>query len=273
MITNVFGFIFRPVVLKYIDMNAIGLEQLKKIKLSCNVLKIIACVSMFVDHIGSGIIHNYLKIRGMELAPSAYTTLQNTYECCKGFGRLAFPIFAFFLVEGFLRTRNVKKYAIRLGIFALISEIPFDYGMFGSFFYMEHQNVILSLFIALIMLIVIRYLEGNVLGLSNTVKYLALICTVIAFADIAYLLKTDYTWKCMLLTAVLYFFRSAGPFRLIAGAASMCWEKYAPASFVLLYFYDPEQKPRFKYAFYVFYPLHLIIIGIIARLLIYGSLL
>ncbi len=254
-------------------MNTIGLEQLKKIKLSCNVLKLIACILMFIDHIGSGIIHNYLKIRGMELSPSTYTTLQSAYEWCKGFGRLAFPIFAFFLVEGFQRTRNVKKYALRLGIFALISEIPFDYGMFGSFVYNEHQNVILSFFIALIMLIVIRYLEGNVLGLSLPVKYLAIACTVIAFSDIAYLLNTDYTWKCMLLTAVLYFFRSTGPFRLVAGAASMCWEKYAPASFLLLYFYDPEQKPRFKYAFYVFYPLHLIIIGIIARLLIYGSLL
>ncbi len=249
-------------------MSAIKTEHLNKFKLSCNSLKIIACVLMFIDHVGYGLIHNYLKARGMDLMPVVYTNLQDAYEFCKGVGRLAFPIFCFFLVEGFLKTSNVKKYALRLGIFALVSEVCFDLGLFGEAFHFDHQNVILSFFLALIMLIVIRYLENNVLGLSEFVRQLAIICTVAAFADIAFLLKTDYSWKCMLLAAVLYCFRNTGIFRLVAGAAVMSWEKYAPISFLLLYFYDPAQKPRFKYAFYIFYPLHLLLIGLAAKLLI-----
>ncbi len=226
---------------------------------------------MFIDHTGYGLVHNYLKVHNMDLSPQIYTNLQNAYEVCKSVGRIAFPIFCFFLVEGFMRTRNVKMYAVRLFVFAILSEIPFDFGLFGinnELFYHDHQNVIMSFFIALIMLILIRYLENNVLGLSVVVKYLAIICAVIGFADIAYLLKTDYSWKCMMLTAIIYLFRSTGAFKLVAGAAAISWEKYAPISFALLYFYDPGKKPKYKYAFYVFYPLHLILIGLLAKIII-----
>ncbi len=258
-------------MLKYSDMDAIKQENLKSIKLSCNALKFIACVAMFIDHTGYGIIHNYLKVHSMDLTPQAYTNLQNVFEVCKGIGRIAFPIFCFFLVEGFMRTHNIKKYALRLFIFAIVSELPFDFGLFGfgrELLNHDHQNVIMSFFIALIMLVLIRYLENNVLGLSAAVKYLAIICAVIGFADIAYLLKTDYSWKCMMLVAILYMFRSTSAFRLVAGAAAISWEKFAPISFALLYFYDPDQKPRHKYAFYVFYPLHLILIGALAQIII-----
>ena len=238
------------------------------IRLSCNVIKFIACVFMFIDHLGYGVIHNYMIAHAMDIAPDLYKTLNTVYTVMRGVGRLAFPIFCFFLVEGFLKTHNVRKYAIRLGIFAILSEVPFDLGLFGQVWYKDHQNVLITFFIALIMLCVIRFLETNVLGLSPFVVDLAKICAVIAFADIAYLLKTDYSWKCMLLAAILYFTRSFGYFRLIAGAASMCWEKYAPASFLLLYFYDPDIKPRYKYAFYVFYPLNFLIIYVIAKLVI-----
>ena len=232
------------------------------------MLKIIACVIMAVDHFGYGIFHNYMKVHTMDLLPEAYTNLNRAYETCHGIGRLAFPIFCFFIVEGFIRTRNVYKYALRLAIFAIISELPFDLGLYGTMFYWKHQNIILTFFIAIVMLMVLRFTENNVSGLSSFVVYLTYVCAVIGFADLAYLLKADYSWKCMLLVAVLYLARNEGPFRLIAGAASVAWEKYAPTSFILLYFYDPDIRPRFKYAFYVFYPLHLTVIYLIGLLVI-----
>ena len=238
------------------------------IRLSCNVLKIIACVIMAVDHVGYGILHNYMKAHAMDLLPDTYTSLNRAYDICHGIGRLAFPIFCFFIVEGFIRTGNVYKYALRLAIFAVISEVPFDLGLYGKVFYWKHQNIILTFFIAIVMLMVLRYIENNVSGFSAPVIYLTYVCAIIGFSDAAYLLGADYSWKCMLLIAVLYLARSTGPFRLIAGAAVVAWEKYAPASFVLLYFYDPDIRPRFKYAFYVFYPLHLLVIYLIAFLII-----
>ncbi|MBR6159494.1 MAG: hypothetical protein IKQ40_04255 [Lachnospiraceae bacterium] len=245
-----------------------GKTPFNNIRLSCNALKIIACISMLIDHTSYGILHNYMLVHSTELGPAEFSRLQTIYEIGQGIGRIAFPIFCFFLVEGFMRTRSVKKYAIRLAVFALISELPFDLGLFGLVMKNDHQNIILSFFIALMMLSVIRYFENNTLALSPFVRWLAIICTIIAFSDIAVVLHTDYSWKCMLLAAVLYFTRSDRPVRLVAGAAAVSWEKYAPISFLLLCFYDPDVRPRFKYAFYVFYPLHLIIIYFIAKLII-----
>ena len=244
------------------------LKPLSDIHLSCNVLKLFACIVMLIDHVAFGIIHNYMIAHAMDILPETYTKLQNVYNVLDGVGRLAFPIFAFFLVEGFVRTRSVTKYAIRLGIFAVISEIPFDLGLFGKMFKWDHQNIILTFFIALLMLVVIKYLDENISGLSRPVIWLAIVCTVIAFSDVSSLIYCDYSWKCMLLTSVLYILRSTGAFRLIAGAASVSMGKYAPISFLLLYFYDPAIRPKYKYAFYVFYPLHLIIIYFIARMII-----
>ena len=255
-------------MLKYVGMDT-GNNLLKlNIRLSCNVLKTLACIFMFIDHIGYGVVHNYLIKHAMDIDPARYTTLNNVYEVCKGIGRLAFPIFCFFIVEGFIRTHDVKKYLLRLGIFAAISEVPFDLGLFGSLWKDDHQNILITFFIAILMLLCIRYIEQNVLGLSVAVVWFVKICAIIAFSDLAFVLHTDYSWKCMLLAAVLYFMRSAGPVSLICGAAATSWEKYAPISFVLLYFYDPSIRPRFKYAFYAFYPLNFVIVWLIAKLVI-----
>lgn len=249
-------------------MDTNSLTAGKKLRLSCNVLKLIACILMFIDHFGYGVFHNYMIAHAMDILPDEYKTLNTVYEICRGIGRLAFPIFCFFIVEGFLRTHNIVKYIARLAVFAVLSEIPFDLGLYGVPFRWEHQNVILTFLIALIMLCVIKYLENNIWGVSSFLVKFTCICAVIAFADAAYLLNTDYSWKCMLLAAVLYFARNTGPFRYLAGAVATCWEKYGPISFLLLYFYDPEVRPKHKYAFYLFYPLHLMLIYLVARLII-----
>ena len=90
------------------------LDDIKKQKsniriFSSNALKIIACVSMLIDHIGIVFVDNNLFMRAV--------------------GRLAFPIFAFLLVQGLLHTSDVRRYLLRLSIFAVVSEIPFDLAM------------------------------------------------------------------------------------------------------------------------------------------------
>ncbi|MCR5590131.1 MAG: conjugal transfer protein TraX [Lachnospiraceae bacterium] len=249
-------------------MNTKNTLPIKNIKLSCNVLKFTACIFMFIDHIGYGVIHRYMITHSMDILPESYKTLNTVYEICRGIGRLAFPIFCFFLVEGFFRTRNIVKYAARLLLLSLISEVPFDLGLYGNVFNWEHQNVIITFFIALLMLQTLKLINDNRASLSKPVVYLSYICAVIAFSDAAYLAKSDYSWKCMLLAAVLYFTRGTGAFSMLAGAVSTCWEKYASASFILLYFYDPEKRPRFKYAFYLFYPLNFLLVYLIAYLII-----
>lgn len=75
-------------------------------RLDGTVLKLIACLSMFIDHLGAVCFSGMMGFRII--------------------GRLAFPIYCFLLVEGAVHTRNMKKYILRMGIFALISEVPFD---------------------------------------------------------------------------------------------------------------------------------------------------
>lgn len=105
--------------------------------ISGSTLKMIAIVTMLIDHIGAAVLARLLMVNGLgELDQtntdaimqwlSANGALYWMYTVMRMIGRVAFPIFCFLLVEGFLHTHDVKKYAMRLGLFALLSEIPFD---------------------------------------------------------------------------------------------------------------------------------------------------
>lgn len=239
-----------------------------RIRLSSDTLKIFALIIMLIDHADYGLLHLYLANNAFTIDPNLYTKLNNVYQYGRNVGRLAFPIFAFLLVEGFFHTRNVWKYAGRLAVFALVSELPFDYGLYQEIFHDDHQNVMLSLLIGLLTMIALDYIK-KLPGYSDALQAVLFICVSVAAMDIAQLTHCDYGWKGPLLVIVLYFLHEVHPFRLIAGAAAICWEKFAPISFLILYFYDVTKKPskKLKYFFYIAYPAHLILIYFIGRLL------
>ena len=68
-------------------------------------------------------------------------------------GRIAFPIFAFQIAEGFARTHDRKRYLLRMLAFAAISEVPFDLFYGGTVFYPFHQNVMLTFVLAILLLL------------------------------------------------------------------------------------------------------------------------
>lgn len=125
-----------------------------------NQLKLIAVVSMLVDHmaylfIGVGMLTPALQAG--EEVPALFLL----YRVLRAIGRMAFPVFCFLLVEGFLHTKSRRRYAIRLGIFSLISEIPFDLLTSGTRLFVDwsSQNVMITLFLGLLMMEVLERLD------------------------------------------------------------------------------------------------------------------
>lgn len=236
------------------------------IRLTGDTLKFIAAFCMLIDHASFGILHYYLSVRYMDILPHTYTILNNIFEACRGIGRIAFPIFAFFLVEGYIHTGNLKKYIGRMFLFALISEIPFDLGNYHKVIYIDHQNVLFTFFFGLITLYIIDYINDKIIGLSQTEKILCIICNIAAFCELTNLLHTDYSFKGIILISILYLLRTNKPLKLLSGAAIFSYAKFAPIAFLLLYLHDSSQKPRFKYFFYLFYPAHLILIYLVGSL-------
>ena len=125
-----------------------------------NQLKLIAVVSMLIDHmaylfIGVGMLTPALQ------AGEEFSALFLLYRVLRAIGRTAFPVFCFLLVEGFLHTKSRRRYAIRLGIFSLISEIPFDLLISGTRLFVDwsSQNVMITLFLGLLMMEVLERLD------------------------------------------------------------------------------------------------------------------
>lgn len=238
---------------------------MKSIKcLSGNQLKMIAVISMLIDHTAVVFIENRI-LRGS----SPYQT--GTAEAMAYFagwrqidmvmrciGRLAFPIFCYLIVEGFLHTRDVRRYGARLLAFAFLSEIPFDLAVFDRWFYPNYQNVYVTLFLGLLALIRLKkfQLEGSLWKQALTV---AVCCCG------AVLLKSDYGAFGVFFVVLLYLLHGQVRQQTILGAIALAWEVTAPLAMIPIRMYDGTRgKRNWKWFFYAFYPSHLLILYLLA---------
>lgn len=215
-------------------------------------IKIIACVSMFLDHV------KYL------LGESNFVT--------QYLGRLAFPLFMFVMVEGYCHTRDVKKYLIRLGIAALISQIPYQLfvnnliGVEGI-----KINVIATFFVTMICLLIWDKAFSKV--------YSAILILVIGF--LAQLLNFEYGIFAILLGMLFYICREKKILKniifliMIAVYYYLIFLKFSPGYFTYLIctalvlipigLYNGKKGIGLKYFFYLFYPAHMIIFLLISN--------
>ena len=224
-----------------------------------STLKWAAIILMAIDHIGAGILENFvLNIWGRSPMGYHFAEQWETIFAVDGvlrmIGRPAFPIFCFLLVEGFCHTHDVKKYAVRLGIFALVSEIPFDLALWNQVPHWQYQNVFFTLLIGLLaMLAVRRY------GTNTALKVLILA----AGAVLAEFLHTDYGAFGVLFIGILYLLRDNRKWQCIVGAACCLWELTAPLAFLLIWRYNGERGRQPRWLFYWFYPAHLLLYYVI----------
>ena len=226
--------------------NFIYYNRLRQFGLSSTALKIIALVIMVIDHIGC-----------------VFMTASPYYMDIRTIGRISFPIYCFLIAEGMFYTRDIRKYAWRLGAFALISEIPYDLAFYGTPFYWHHQNVFITLFLAVFVIAVSREFSRYALDWCSYVAVAAiLIIAEFSYADygavgvfliLLFYYMRDDKWRCFLSVSLLMLIAWWGGIQ-IYGAFAM--------SFLLLY-NGKKGAGINKYVFYGFYPVHLIILWLV----------
>lgn len=244
--------------------------------ISGSTLKMIAIITMLIDHIGAGVLGRYLILSWSQAGNSGdilvdlSDSLQLAYMIMRWIGRLAFPIFCFLLVEGFEHTGNVRKYVLRLACFCLISEIPFDLLFSGTVLEFGYQNVFFTLLIGMLVMWGYRYVEEKAANsLIRVLGYLILLGGGMALAEF---LRTDYGATGVLCIMVLYIFRKNRTFQIITGFVAFMWEVPASLAFLPIGLYNGTRGWKMKYFFYIFYPAHLLILYGICCLLGMGGI-
>ena len=229
--------------------------KIKEKGISADTLKWIAMITMFIDHVGAVVLE---QIPQFEL-PAVNTA----YYIMRYIGRLAFPIYCFLLVEGYIHTKNPMRYFRDLMIFGAISEIPFEI-CFMTEVGTGFHNVYWTLAFGLGVMMALDYAKKKY---TNTTWMNLLIMIVGAYA--AEWLGCDYGAIGILLIYILYRTRDDRTKQSIFGGIAMLYEITGPLAFVLTFFYNGERKiKKYKYAFYAFYPVHLILLYLIRLLFV-----
>lgn len=249
-------------------------------RFSAEQLKKIALVSMVIDHAAVGLIEQ------SELASGAAWSLCGT--AMRLVGRVAFPLFAFMIAEGAAHTRDRKKYALRLLLLAVISEIPFNLVAGRTWFFPADQNTVFTLLLGLLAIWAGDLICGTVTGFGRGdrgktgnsggrpeaerrwipvgyERYIRVLAAV-PFGLAAYVLRTDYDLLGVMLIVILYTLRAEPQLRtMICGTLLLCMymNLYGVAACVAIFLinrYNGEKGGGSGKIFYAFYPLHLLVI-------------
>ena len=237
---------------------------MKKI-INNNTLKIIAMILMLLDHLWGTIIPG-----------NQWMTL---------IGRMAFPIFAFLIVEGFFHTSDLKKYMKRLFIFGLISEIPFNLIYTGSIIFPFHQNVMFTLLLGLLIINEIDKLKNTKEIKKKIIPilkiFLFLLISIIGFVDygvtgvltivVFYLFRGfKLAWIGQLISLILlyivFFEGQSVILNIFNHEYFLPLQSIGVLSLIFIWLYNGEKGKNnkiIKYLFYSFYPVHMLVIYLI----------
>ena len=177
-------------------------------------------------------------------------------------GRIAFPIFAFLLVEGFFRTSDRRRYFLRLCVFAVLSEYVFDRALYPG-----HPSFRCSVYVTLALGFLVMWAVQKIRetgrfapgGAADSAVFAAIAAAGALSGQ--YVFKCDYRWGGVLLIALLYYFRDYRDAALASGYADLIVfsgsELWSFPGFLLCRWYNGIRGNQHKYLYYLFYPLHL----------------
>lgn len=241
--------------------------QTTKKGISGSTLKLIAVITMLIDHIGATVVMRMMLAKGNGVLTQQWITENSGmyffYFALRSIGRIAFPIFCFLMVEGLQKTHNKWKYVGRMLLFSVISEVPFDLALSSNAFYPDYQNVFFTLTLGLLAMIVgdgIEKIEMPCGNVGRVLHFFLLALDTAGFALAAELMHTDYGAIGIVCIMVLYLFRKQKISQLVAGCVIFAWEVPAPVAFLPIAFYNGQRGWKLKYFFYLFYPVHLLIL-------------
>lgn len=228
-------------------------EKLKKIQvLNGAQLKYIAFLSMLIDHVNNSLITPFLDGKGFLLH------ISNLFSIL---GRIAFPLFIFFVVEGFFKTRDRKKYFLTLLIFGFIAEVPFDIFTSKTIYQPNWNNIMFTLALSLLTIWIIDSIKKKFK--NKVLWYIVSIIIVGVFGFIAMALSLDYDYHAIVIAYIYYIFYDKPLLGAGLGYLSVLKELYSFLGFGMTLTYNGERGKQYKWLNYLFYPVHMLILGLI----------
>lgn len=224
------------------------------------------------------------------LCDHLWATVLSQYAWLTWVGRLAYPIFAFMLVEGYFHTHNLKKYMGRLLFWAILSELPFNLMYGGSLIYPFHQNVLWTFLLGLLCIIVIEKIRKKGKPLLTIITFLL---SAAAFYVLGFLTMADYFGYGIWMVLVFYLFRGRKWWCLLGQFIGLYWvnvmligglsvpvqifgheifivqQSMACLALIPIWLYKEKQGAYNKIiqtGFYAFYPVHMLILSLAALL-------
>ncbi len=216
-------------------------------------LKYIAFASMLIDHTNKALLYPNLT-DGWLLAVS------NLFDVL---GRIAFPLFAFLLVEGFFHTHSRTKYLATMLTFAVISEIPFDMFSTRTLVNWRWNNVMFALALMLVTLWILDTLRARLPEKQVLVWYLLSFVVVILMCLAAMYASVDYDYHAILIGYFFYLLRDRPLWRTVLGYCSIWKEVWSLLGFGLTLTYNGTRGKQYKLLNYCFYPVHLLVLGLL----------
>lgn len=273
--------------------------------LSSAALKNTAYITMFIDHFFAVVF--LAVIRQQQRAGYVTDSMQQLYTVGRAVGRIAFILFAYLMAEGFVHTRSRRNYLLRLGVFAFVSEIPFDLAFSETCYDPSGQNVFFTLFLGVLALTVWEWAAGKAPSVRTGARNCLLrgglrgvrVAAMLSCCVAAWFLQTDYKYMGVLLIFAFYltrdsklpvqvflvgcvmllgtwsanYFRYAGDFSARYLFRFSLREMYGLFAFFWIGLYNGRRGRQLPKAFYYgFYPVHLLLLHLVAVMVLEGML-
>lgn len=247
----------------------------KRPEVTADGLKIFACLVMLIQTVGIVIVEKGLigrnqytpeqLVEAMADQPHL-ATLTGVSSVMQVAGGMALPVFAFLLVEGFLHTSDYKKYLSRIALTAVASEIPFDLAMSQKAVDWSGQNALFTMTVCLLMLYFIRMMDTVQSSLARGFAKAMVVLGALLWVSF---FRAQYGLSMVLLTAVFFLLHARKVPKTVLGALVSLLHITGPLAFYGIWCYNEKRTGRLpQYVYYVFYPAHLLVAGLVTKFLI-----